>query len=310
MTIDHSVSLLGKKPSPCGDNCKGFTLVEFSIVMVIIGLVLGGVTAGRDLIKAAELRAAVTQVEEYQVAVYTFRNKYNALPGDIDSLDAAQIGLSPRSGGVGKGDDNGVIEACSSGATGAGCETLLFWADLSATVISTSILANVSGTYSNSILEFGGYFKNIFEYLSPVSSAYAAVPGGGMVISGAAAGTAINKKDVFPESALGNFNYMIVYASEGLNYFQIAGITSTDASGDYDLSNQITPMEAVHMDTKIDDADPYTGKVMAMEGDAPNTEAVADPSGCVVLSGSKYYYNTATSVLANSTLCQLRIAMK
>jgi len=61
----------------------GFTLIELSIVLVIIGLIVGGVLVGQDLIKAAELRAAVGQIEKYDAAVNTFRGKYNGLPGDI-----------------------------------------------------------------------------------------------------------------------------------------------------------------------------------------------------------------------------------
>lgn len=65
--------------------CKGFTLIELSIVLVIIGLIVGGVLAGRDLIKAAELRYIVSQKEKYSVAANTFRNKYNCVPGDCAS---------------------------------------------------------------------------------------------------------------------------------------------------------------------------------------------------------------------------------
>lgn len=62
---------------------RGFTLIEISIVLVVIGLIVGGILVGRDLIKAAELRKVVTQKEQIQTAVMTFRLKYNALPGDM-----------------------------------------------------------------------------------------------------------------------------------------------------------------------------------------------------------------------------------
>lgn len=45
-------------------NQSGFTLIELSIVLVIIGLIVGGVLVGRDLIKAAEVRAQVSQIEK------------------------------------------------------------------------------------------------------------------------------------------------------------------------------------------------------------------------------------------------------
>ncbi|WP_152054195.1 type II secretion system protein [Tautonia marina] len=75
----------------------GFTLIELSIVLVIIGLVAGGVLLGRDLIEAAETRSIMSQLERYEVAVSTFRTKYNCLPGDCPI--ATQLGLGPNGNG-------------------------------------------------------------------------------------------------------------------------------------------------------------------------------------------------------------------
>jgi prepilin-type N-terminal cleavage/methylation domain-containing protein len=61
----------------------GFTLIELSIVLVIIGLIVGGILVGQDLIKAAELRAAIAQIEKYETSVNAFRTKYNGIPGDL-----------------------------------------------------------------------------------------------------------------------------------------------------------------------------------------------------------------------------------
>jgi prepilin-type N-terminal cleavage/methylation domain-containing protein len=80
---------------------QGFTLIELSMVLVIIGLIVGGVLTGRELIHAAELRRVMRQVEEYNTAFMAFRLKYNCLPGDC--LDAVDFGLGVD-GGVG---DNG-----------------------------------------------------------------------------------------------------------------------------------------------------------------------------------------------------------
>ena len=62
---------------------SGFTLVELSIVLVILGLLVGGVLSGQSLIRAAELRSFSTDAVKYTTAVYAFRDKYFALPGDI-----------------------------------------------------------------------------------------------------------------------------------------------------------------------------------------------------------------------------------
>jgi prepilin-type N-terminal cleavage/methylation domain-containing protein len=87
---------------------NGFTLIEISIVLVIIGLIVGGVLVGHDLIKAADVRSQIAQIEQYQTAVNTFRAKYNCIPGDC--IDAGTYGFIVRGTGQGQGDGNQVIE--------------------------------------------------------------------------------------------------------------------------------------------------------------------------------------------------------
>ncbi|MFW0776700.1 MAG: pilus assembly FimT family protein [Rickettsiales bacterium] len=285
----------------CRYGCQGFTLIELSIVMIIIGLVLGGVTAGRDLIKASELRAAASQIEEYQIAVYTFKNKYDALPGDIKAAHASQIGLSDRTGGRGNGDGNSLLETCTSNVIAAGCETILFWADLAATVIDTGTSGTVS---ANSVMQLTWNVEHIITYLNPIQSAHA------VAMPPIPVNQASSKNDVLPESKLGNSNSIFVFSVDGNNFFQIAGVDSTDADGVYDLFSAISPEEAHGMDTKIDDSAPYTGKMVAMEGSVANTLADANTSPCIFADGSKYYYNTSTKELSSTRSCQLRIAMK
>src|ERR1017187_6530961 len=92
---------------------SGFTLIEMAIVLVIIGLIVGAVLVGQDLIRAAEVRATISQIEKYNTAVNTFRGKFNALPGDIAASLVTQLGFTVtpvRAGTGGQGDGNGVIE--------------------------------------------------------------------------------------------------------------------------------------------------------------------------------------------------------
>lgn len=62
---------------------SAFSLVELSIVLVILGLLVGGVLAGQSLIRAAELRAVGQERQRYLTAVQIFRDKYFGLPGDL-----------------------------------------------------------------------------------------------------------------------------------------------------------------------------------------------------------------------------------
>src|SRR3982751_930235 len=85
-----------------GEAEKGFTLIELSIVLVIIGLIVGGVLVGQDLIRAAEVRATISQIEKYNTAVNTFRGKYNALPGDLNASTATAFGFLARGANAGQ----------------------------------------------------------------------------------------------------------------------------------------------------------------------------------------------------------------
>lgn len=62
---------------------NGFSLVELSIVLVILGLLTGGILTGQSLIRAAEIRAVSTEYNKYMTATQSFRDKYFGIPGDI-----------------------------------------------------------------------------------------------------------------------------------------------------------------------------------------------------------------------------------
>jgi prepilin-type N-terminal cleavage/methylation domain-containing protein len=115
----------------------GFTLIEMSIVLVIIGLIVGGVLVGQDLIRAASVRAQISQIERFNTAVNTFYGKYQALPGDMNASVAGQFGFAARGPYAGEGDGNGFIEGNygnqaggNDGSAQGDGETLLFWQDL------------------------------------------------------------------------------------------------------------------------------------------------------------------------------------
>lgn len=63
---------------------KGFTLIEMSIVLVIIGLIIGGILKGQEIIDASRQKNFISQVDAMRSAVNTFADKYNGIPGDYD----------------------------------------------------------------------------------------------------------------------------------------------------------------------------------------------------------------------------------
>ena len=62
---------------------NGFTLVELSIVIVIIGLIVAGVVGGQTLVKQAKIKAQVTDLSKYDLAYNAFKLEYDAIPGDF-----------------------------------------------------------------------------------------------------------------------------------------------------------------------------------------------------------------------------------
>src|SRR5215216_4335266 len=101
-------------------NERGFTLIEIAIVLVIIGLLLGGVLKGQELITGARVRNLIQQQDGVKAAYFGFLDRYRALPGDYAD---AQTNIS---GTTGKGNGNGQIE----GGTTAPIESILAWEHL------------------------------------------------------------------------------------------------------------------------------------------------------------------------------------
>ena len=66
---------------------QGFTLIEIAIVLVIIGLLLGGVLKGQELITSARVRNLISQQDGVKVAYFGFLDRYRALPGDYTASD-------------------------------------------------------------------------------------------------------------------------------------------------------------------------------------------------------------------------------
>ncbi len=87
---------------------SGFTLIEMSIVLVIIGLIIGGILKGQEIIESSRQKNVITQIDAVRSAVNTFADKYNALPGDYGSASTR------IQAGLGNGGDDGIIGAITT----------------------------------------------------------------------------------------------------------------------------------------------------------------------------------------------------
>jgi prepilin-type N-terminal cleavage/methylation domain-containing protein len=106
----------------------GFTLVEIAIVLVIIGLLLGGILKGQEMITQAKIKNAITDFSGVSAAYFGYQDRYRATPGDDNQ--AARWGA-----GVIAGDGDRILEgtykeACPATAVAATPETCLWWEHL------------------------------------------------------------------------------------------------------------------------------------------------------------------------------------
>lgn len=204
---------------------RGFTVVELAIVLVILGLIAFGTLVGNDLVKSAEIRATISQIEGIQSSVKSFKAKYKALPGDMHYLSALEFGLATGDGSAGRGDGNGILTGMNGGdsyqnAKQQSGENTLFWHQLSA----------------------AGYLEGNFSAatIAPVSG--------------------INIGSYYPKAKLGTA-YFLVFSRDGINYLALSGVSTLGE--DLTTSYGLTPSQAYAIDKKIDNGNPVTGLVLA-----------------------------------------------
>lgn len=235
----------------------GFTLMEMSIVLVIIGLIIGGVVYGQDLIRIAAMRAQVAQINKYNAAVNAFDTKYNGLPGDLQLTTASQNafvtnGCDGKTIGSRNGD--GLIQGGYQVGNPTVAydqfhnETELFWQDLGTAGLIDAVFPAAGAatrdctfTDTNQITLTNGLY---------------AVP------------------DFLPAGKMGYSQYLYVYSYNGDNYFGLSQVTGTSPAGN-SWSIQSTPnipvLIAAGIDKKMDDGMPQSGNVLANQYLTANT---------------------------------------
>jgi prepilin-type N-terminal cleavage/methylation domain-containing protein len=148
-----------------GKRESGFTLIEIAIVLVIIGLLLGGVLKGQELITGARVRNLIQQQDGIKAAYFGFLDRYRALPGDYASATTTIPGASQN------GNANGQIADITSGVK----ETVLAWEHLAkAGFINGSYVYDAAGPSdkSNPKNPYAAYMQLIMDgvYGDPAAS--------------------------------------------------------------------------------------------------------------------------------------------
>ena len=127
--------LIGRNgPLHSQDAQAGFTLVEIAIVLVIIGLLLGGVLRGQELVFSAHVRQLISQQEGIKAAFFGFQDRFRSFPGDFAAADRAL--RCPNGVPCLNGNGNGIVEENATpivvhGVLSEVSEHLLVWMHLS-----------------------------------------------------------------------------------------------------------------------------------------------------------------------------------
>jgi prepilin-type N-terminal cleavage/methylation domain-containing protein len=208
----------------------GFTLVELAIVMIIIGLLIAGVLKGQALIANAQVTATVAQLKAVDAATTTFKDTYNALPGNITTPGTKLPNCAASALCATAGTGNGTLSN-TPGTTPLGKEGERFFVHLNAASLITGIVPGAAGS-----LQIGQNF--------PATK----ISNNVLLAGGTTAGAAAD----FAAQVTAN------PASSG-TYLIIASTIATPAAANVGLS----PDQALRIDTKLDDGVPDTGQVLA-----------------------------------------------
>lgn len=212
---------------------QGFSLVELSVVLVIVALMAGGIMAGKSLLRASELRAVITEYQRFENATALFHDKYMGMPGDLyNATEYWGAATCPGTAGTGtqtcNGDGDGWMDNGASASQYN--ETFTFWQHLANADMIDAEYTGMAGS----------------------SSSLHAVPGTNV------------PKSAFPDAGwsmryVGPGGNATIYEMDYGFATLVFGLPSTTET----KKAALTPEEAWNVDRKVDDGLPAKGFVIA-----------------------------------------------
>ena len=212
----------------------GYTLVEMAVVLIIIGIIIGGILKGLELVDNQRVTSTIAQVKAIDAAVSTFRVIYNALPGDMPnpSIRIPNCAAAP----------------CSDAGNGDGFIIRNNEADRAQVHLAAAgLITGVTPMGTNGV-------RNAFAAGEPDYLGAAIGRNGAIDISSESAGT--NGPGWWGQALIGPLATM----PNGIN-LTIFGAASTDV---------LTPNQAWRIDNKLDDGVPGAGDIRARAGTPAN----------------------------------------
>lgn len=235
----------------------GFSLIELSVVLVILGLLAGGAIMSQNLIRNAELRNTLAELDRYSKGYSYFRSKYNSVPGDMfDAADTWGI----RAGSTGsdatcrntKGSYSGTCNGTGNNLIDQNYERFLFWQHLAR----------------------AGYIDGQYTGASTDTTDLGRTPGVNTPLLSIG-------KTYFIEPI-----YIATPSAADTQYFNTVFNANTLWAGD----NALKPDELWSIDAKIDDGNPASGVVRTLKASASAGQNCATSN-----SASSADYNTTNT---------------
>ncbi|QOJ14825.1 MAG: hypothetical protein HRU75_09310 [Planctomycetia bacterium] len=271
----------------------GFTLIEATAVLIVVALLAGAIAVGRELVRDATIRKAVSQVQNVQAAVAMFNSRYNALPGDFQRASKywAEQGAVD---GDGDGRISGGYEVAGQPANTESLESYNTWSHLAlsgqfasnpAPVTSSSQQVALPGVIARSYLNLhfeesgaqgygaGGNYITILGTPRPMTrDGYKGLLSGLLVSSN--------------RSPMRMLRSLII-ADAGAFTPPPKGKEQSSAGA----RDGLLPADAQKLDTKMDDALPLTGAVIsALPKDRDATKSCVDTTGANAYLASSSYF--------------------
>ena len=273
-----------------------FTLIEMSIVLVIIALVVGGILFGKDMVENAQVRSQISDIDRLNTSVNAFTLKYACLPGDC--RNATQFfSASSQPAQVRNGNGNGNIQGTYD--TGGNPFNMPWWPSNNASAEWAEVFDQLSAASLWDILQYDetSVASNAINIAYPPLRFF----GGSANVS--AGWGAYNERGGM---GLG-YDIATQHITAG-NKIRL-GICGGVNAGYPGFGCGITPIYAYRIDSKLDDGQPYSGRVYL---GGPTVYAyrlpgtAQDDTGACGVSASNTY---KTSTTVNAWLCALIISV-
>ena len=270
-------------------NKSGFTLVELSIVLVVIGLLIGGILVGRSLIDSAKINKQIQQIEQIQIAVNQFKNKFKSLPGDTTKLGSG--GAQPTATTAGNNDGRilGYIFHNNVQADVYNLSGNNQW------IFNTGWRSEWTSVFDHLALVKMYKFEQYTETSTALTNRYPGIMYPKMIVPSNASGT-----DIVPiggvvvgyePGPVANIN-----AGHKIKLGQCPSSITWSQHSDFWCGPN--PVDAAAIDNKLDDGNPYTGSVYITAiytYRVPNGLVGNDTNACGNSTTNKYRVTSTTA---------------